>query len=189
MRVHADNIYIMGHSREETISRWERVLQALEDNNLKLSHKKTSCFPQRLDLLGWIKEGKFLLSDPDRQNILLSCTKPTTIKELRSFLGSYHTFYKCHKQHNMILSPLTKILSQNLSTNQKIEWTLDLVKAFQTAQAAAKNFDKLYSSTPPVPLTSWPSPQTTLRRAPTCRQASLPPSGPWRRTSGMLWQG
>ena len=148
VRVHADNIYIMGHSREETISRWERVLQALEDNNLKLSPSKTSCFPQRLDLLGWIKEGKFLLPDPHRQNILLSCTKPTTIKELRSFLGSYHTFYKCHKQHNMILSPLTKILSQNPSTNQKIEWTPDLVKAFQSAQAAAKNFDKLYSPSP-----------------------------------------
>ena len=120
VRVHADNIYIMGNTEVETINRWERVLQALEENNLKLSPKKTACFPNKLDLLGWTKEGKFLIPDPHRQNTLLTCGRPDTIKQLRSFLGSYHTFYKCQERHNMLLSPLTKILSQNPTSGQSI---------------------------------------------------------------------
>ena len=148
IRVHADNIYVMGQTQEETIDRWEWVLQAMEENNLKLSPKKTAIFPDKLDLLGWTKEGKFLIPDAHRQNVLLTCSRPTTIKELRSFLGSYHTFYKCQENHNMILSPLTKILSQNPTSNQRIQWTPDLIQAFQRAQAAAKDLDKLYTPRP-----------------------------------------
>ena len=148
VRVHADNIYVMGHTQAEAIDRWERVLKALEDNNLKLSPKKTACFPNKLDLLGWIKEGKFLIPDPHRQNTLLTCTKPENIKQLRSFLGSYHTFYKCQKKHNMLLSPLTKLLSQNPPPSQKIHWTPELDEVFTKAQSAAKSLDKLYTPKP-----------------------------------------
>ena len=108
VKVHADNIYIMGDTYKETVDRWEHALDCLEKNNLKLSPKKTACFPDRLDLLGWIKEGKLLLPDPHRQNILLTAPRPSTVTEMRSFLGTYHTFYKCQPKQNMILSPLTK---------------------------------------------------------------------------------
>ena len=57
IRVHADNIYILGHTYSETVDRWEWALNQLEKNNLKLSPKKTGCFPEKLDLLGWSKEG------------------------------------------------------------------------------------------------------------------------------------
>ena len=148
VRIHADNIYVLGHTESETIDRWERVLTALEANNLKLSPKKTACFPNKLDLLGWSKEGKFLIPDAHRQNILLTCKRPENIQMLRSFLGSFHTFHKCHKKHNMILSPLTKLLSNNPSSGQKIDWTPELIKAFEDAQAAAKDLDKLYTPKP-----------------------------------------
>ena len=148
VRIHADNIYVLGHTQSETIDRWERVLIALEANNLKLSPKKTACFPTKLDLLGWTKQGKFLVPDPHRQNTLLTCEKPENIKMLRSFLGSFHTFHKCHKKHTRLLSPLTKLLSKNPPSGQKIDWTPDLSKAFEDAQAAAKDLDKLYTPKP-----------------------------------------
>ena len=56
VRVHADNIYVFGSTMAETVTRWERVLDSLQANNLKLSPKKTSCFPESLDLLGWSKQ-------------------------------------------------------------------------------------------------------------------------------------
>ena len=60
-RVLADNIYVMGNNYEETVQRWRLVLELISNNNLKLSPKKTACFPTRLDLLGWTKVGKNLL--------------------------------------------------------------------------------------------------------------------------------
>ena len=147
-RVHADNIYVLGHSYSETVDRWEQVLGLLEKNNLKLSPKKTACFPDRLDLLGWIKEGEFLVPDPHRQNTLLTASRPKTIKELRSFLGTYHTFYKCQEKQNTLLAPLTKMVSNNPPSSQKIEWTEELTCSFEKAKAAAKNLDKLYTPKP-----------------------------------------
>ena len=79
VQVHAHNNYVMGHSYAETVDRWQEVLEQLEINNLKLSPKKTACFPDKLDLLGWTKEGKFLIPDPHRQNTLLTTAKPNTI--------------------------------------------------------------------------------------------------------------
>ena len=57
----ADNIYVMGHSFDETVSHWKIVLDLLAKCNIKLSPKKTACFPEKLDLLGWTKEGKYLV--------------------------------------------------------------------------------------------------------------------------------
>ena len=37
VKVHAANIYVLGHTEAETVDRWERVLLALEANNLKIS--------------------------------------------------------------------------------------------------------------------------------------------------------
>ena len=145
VKVQADNIYVLGHTAAEAVDRWERVLTALEENNLKISPKKTACFPASLDLLGWTKVGKFLIPDRHRQNTLLTCEKPITIKELRSFLGTYHTFYKCQKRHNLLLSPLTKILSNNPTSGQKIVWTPEQTKAFHESQKAAAELDKLYT--------------------------------------------
>ena len=148
VKVHADNIYVLGRTYGETVNRWEDVLNALEKNNLKLSPKKTACFPNKLDLLGWTKEGKFLFPDPHRQNTLLTVAKPTNVKEMRSFLGTYHTFYKCQANQNTLLAPLTKVISNNPPQGQKIRWTPELEEAFKKAQEAASKLDKLYVPKP-----------------------------------------
>ena len=148
VKVHADNIYVMGHTYKETVARWEKVLDCLGNNNLKLSPKKTACFPDKLDLLGWTKEGKFLIPDPHRQNTLITAPKPTNIREMRSFLGTYHTFYKSQPKQNMLLAPLTKSIANNPPPGQKIAWTPDLIQAFQRAQEEANKIDKLYVPKP-----------------------------------------
>ena len=69
-------------------------MEAMQKNNIKLSAKKTSCFPANLDLLGWTKRGKFLIPDPHRQNCVSLAPLPNTAKQLRSFIGSFRTFQK-----------------------------------------------------------------------------------------------
>ena len=85
-RVLADNIYVMGNNYEETVQRWRLVLELISNNNLKLSPKKTACFPDKLDLLGWSKEGKLLVPDPHRQNVISSSPLP------------YRTFFRFKKE-------------------------------------------------------------------------------------------
>ena len=146
-RIHADNIYVMAHTMEQAVENWKQVLDLLLKNNLKLSPKKTSCFPAKLDLLGWTKEGKFLVPDVHRQNCLEKAERPSTVKELRSFLGSYRTFYRCKDGIAFILGNLEKITSDKASA-AKIEWTPSLTKEFNAARDEIKILDTIYLPKP-----------------------------------------
>ena len=54
-RVQADNVWVYGHTIEETVEGWRKTLEVLDRNNIKLGAHKTQCFPEVLDLLGWKK--------------------------------------------------------------------------------------------------------------------------------------
>ena len=68
---------------EKTVERWQIVLDRMLKNNLKLSPKKTYCFPDRLDLPGWIKEGKYLKPDAHRRSCLEKAPRPNSVKDMR----------------------------------------------------------------------------------------------------------
>ena len=119
------------------------ILEELNKNNIKLSAHKTQCFPQRLDLLGWTKEGELLVPDPHRQNRLLDSKLPTTVKQLRSYLGTYETFYKCKKNIYNILKDLQRFAS-NKTSSEKLEWTPEQKITFEESKQEAKHLDKLY---------------------------------------------
>ena len=105
-KVHVENIYVCAHTQRVCVDRWDKVLQELSKNNIKLSAKKTFVFPEELDLLGWSKKGQFLIPDPHRQNVLATAELPRTVKQLRSYLGTYEMFYKCKENINQILKEL-----------------------------------------------------------------------------------
>ena len=138
-------IYVLGHTVEDTVERWKMVLDAMQKNNLKLSPKKTLCFPKKLDLLGWTKEGKFLVPDQHRQQCLSIAELPNTAKQLRSFIGGYRQFQKRQQNTAFILKDLEEFLSKHkLSSCQRLEWTDHLRKEFQISKDKIKQLDKLY---------------------------------------------
>ena len=146
-RVHADNIYVLGNTMEETISNWQRVLDSMLKNNLKLAPHKTFCFSKSMDLLGWIKSGRKLTPDPHRINTLINASVPKTVKDLRSFLGSYRTFYKCKRNMSSLLTNLEEF-SANKPSSQKLEWTPHLLLDFENAKKEAETMDDLYTPKP-----------------------------------------
>ena len=146
-RLLADNVYVLGHSYKETVARWQIVLQLLASNNLKLSPNKTACFPPRLDLLGWTKEGKMLVPDPHRQNRLAKCPLPNTVEQLRSYLGGYCTFYRCKADMSMILRELELFVASKKSS-EKLEWTKELMEKFEHSKTKIKDLDSIYLPKP-----------------------------------------
>ena len=142
-RVQADNLYVMGHTIQETVNNWMIVLDLLRRNNIKLSPKKTACFPDKLDLLGWTKEGKYLIPDSHRQNVIANAPLPTTVKALRSFLGAYRTFFRCKKQMSGLLKDLEEIQAGKKSSD-KIAWNDQLKKKFELSKQEILKLDNLY---------------------------------------------
>ena len=137
----------MGHNYEETVQRWKLVLELISTNNLKLSPKKTACFPTKLDLLGWTKIGKHLTPDPHRQNRLAKCALPITVEQLRSYLGGYRTFYRCKKEMAAILKELEEFQAGKKSS-EKLTWTDHLKKKFEDSRRAITDLDHLYLPKP-----------------------------------------
>jgi hypothetical protein len=146
-RVLADNLYVLGHSHEETVKRWQLVLQLMLANNLKLSPKKTACFPEKLDLLGWTKQGKYLIPDPHRQSRLAEAERPGTVRQLRSYLGGYRQFYRCKEEMSSILRELEELVASKKSS-EKLTWTEQLMRKFEESKLKIKELDKLYLPRP-----------------------------------------
>ena len=143
----ADNLYVMGHTMEETVKRWQLVLDLLAENNIKLSPKKTACFPDQLDLLGWTKQGKYLVPDSHRQNVIAKAPLPKTIKNLRSFLGAYRTFFRSKTNMSSILRELEELQAGKMSS-EKIVWTKPLEEKFEMSKREILKLDKLYLPKP-----------------------------------------
>ena len=146
--IHADNIYVVGNSMEETIDRWKVVLDKLMENNLKLSSKKTACFPTSLDLLGWSKRGKYLVPDEHRQNCLARADLPKTTHDLRSYIGGYRRFFKAQEGMSQILQELEEMVAKSDTKFQQLEWTQDLKQKFELSKEKIKILDKLYIPQP-----------------------------------------
>ena len=146
-RILADNVYIMGNSYKETVDRWQIVLQLMKANNLKLSAHKTACFPEKLDLLGWTKQGKLLVPDPHRQNRLAVASLPATVEQLRSYLGGYRTYYRCKADMSMILREMEMFVAGKKSS-EKLEWSDKLKEKFEESKKKIKHLDDLYLPSP-----------------------------------------
>ena len=65
------------------------------------------------------------------------------MKELRSFLGSYRTFYRCKKDISFILRNLEQLTS-NKPSSQKLPWTDELIQNFERAKQEIVKLDKIY---------------------------------------------
>ena len=143
----ADNIYVMGHTMEDTVKHWQLVLDLLSSNNIKLSAKKTACFPEKLDLLGWTKVGKHLVPDSHRQNVIANAPLPDSVKDLRSYLGAYRTFFRCKKNMSNILKELEEFQA-NKKSSEKLLWTEDLKQKFVESKKEILQLEKLYLPKP-----------------------------------------
>ena len=136
--VHADNIYVLGKTMEETIDRWKLVLDKFHQNNLKLSPKKTACFPTSLDLLGWSKQGKFLVPDEHRQNNLIKADLPRTAHDLRSYIGGYRRFFKAQEGMSQNLQELEELVANTKTKFEQIKWTEELKAKFELSRERIK---------------------------------------------------
>ena len=129
----ADDLYAGANTTTELNSVWEKVLEALHNNNLRLSPNKTIICPTSTEILGWQWENGTLRATSHRLNTLAVCDPPQTIKNMRSFIGSYKFLSKVIPKHSDFLAPLDKACSKGASSD-KIVWTTELENAFQKAK-------------------------------------------------------
>ena len=129
----ADDLYCGGSTATELLYNWERVLKALQTADLNLSARKTVIAPKSTTILGWVWSDRKLTASPHRIATLSSCSLPTTIKALRSFLGAYKFLARVIPNCSTFLSPLETLVAGKPSQDN-ITWSESTRETFEHAQ-------------------------------------------------------
>ena len=129
--VYLDDILVLGRTFDEHLENLDLVLSALERSGFKLKASKTVVCREKVQFLGHIisQEGM----KPLEKNLegLLNFPVPTTVRQVRQFLGMVN-FYR---RHIPDCSQISKPLSE-LTGRKSLKWTQDCQKAFETLKAA-----------------------------------------------------
>ena len=139
----ADGIYPLGDSEEELLENYEETLKRAEMAGFTFKPNKTIIAPRSTVMFGWkLADGKWTPQDHVISSLSRS-ERPVTIKQMRSFLGSYKQLSACIPQYAVILSPLERIVGAR-SSSERITWTHDLEEAFNKAKEAVKSGEGVY---------------------------------------------
>jgi hypothetical protein len=131
----ADDLYCGGNSPEELIHNWTKVLQALQKCNLKVSPSKTVICPQSTTILGWVWKDGQISASPHKVAVLSTCPPPSTVRDLRAFIGAYKMLARVLPGCAKLISILEDATSGKESRD-KLLWTDSLLSEFKSAQIA-----------------------------------------------------
>ena len=111
-----DDVLIYGRSQEQHDERLLVVLNRLEEAGLTLNRDKCEFSKTEVKFLGHILSQDGIRSDPDKVAAIVNMEGPTTVKELRRFLGMVNQLSKFMPHIAEMTKPLRDLLSK------KNEW-------------------------------------------------------------------
>jgi hypothetical protein len=125
--IYMDDIFIFAPDEETLTKNTKRVLARLQENDLFLKPAKCEFNKTKVEYLGMIIEEGKISMDPGKLKGIRDWPAPTTVKQVRGFLG-FGNFYRRFIWH---FSEVAKPLNDLLKKDKKFEWTDDCQKAFE----------------------------------------------------------
>ncbi|CAF4869974.1 unnamed protein product [Rotaria socialis] len=145
-----DDALVLGSTFEEHYNNLHNVLSCLSQHGLKIKPQKCHLFRTAVKFLGYEVSKNGIM--PDKKNIegITNFPRPTTVKNVRSFLGIVN-FYRLHIPNCSIIQ---KPLSALTGKNKVLVWNDDAEKAFNKLKQLLVSPQLLaypdYSSTEPL---------------------------------------
>lgn len=130
--VFIDDILIYSKTWEEHIQHVAAVFQILREHQFKVKLSKCFFARQELPYLGHIISAKGVATDPKKVIIVQKWPVPSSVKELRSFLGMAGYYRKFVRNFGIISKPLTNLLRKNVP----YVWTSVHDQAFETLKTS-----------------------------------------------------
>ena len=109
---------------EEHVHRLKAVISKLGAAGLKLKPSKCDLFKQQINYLGHVVSKEGVSTDPDKIAAVTEWPQPTTVTEVRSFLGFVSYYRRFIPNFSKVAKPLNQLL-------QNLEGTPSQKKKFQ----------------------------------------------------------
>ena len=143
----ADGLYVVADTLLELHETFIEVLDRARKCGLTFKPKKIVIVPKNTVLFGWRKIDNGWRPLDHAVSPLTRAEEPTTVKQLRSFIGSYKQLTDCIKSYATLLSPLEKTVGGRESA-EKIQWTHELSESFKLAKEALDKLETIHIPKP-----------------------------------------
>nr|XP_045084553.1 uncharacterized mitochondrial protein AtMg00860-like [Aegilops tauschii subsp. strangulata] len=124
--VFIDDILIYSKGEEEHKEHLRAVLQRLRDHRLYAKFSKCEFWLKQVGFLGHVLSAEGIAVDPSEVKDVFDWAAPTTVSEIRSFLGLAGYYRRFIEGFSKIAKPMTELLKKD----KKFEWTEDCEKSF-----------------------------------------------------------
>ena len=133
--VYLDDIIVCGKTFEDMVKNLDEVLDRLQGEGLKLKARKCQLFAKGVDFLGHVISEDGISRDLKKTEFVQNWTDPTTMKEVRSFLGFCSYYHRFIFRFSEIAKPLHKLIQKGV----RFKWTKECQNAFQTLKTKLVN--------------------------------------------------
>lgn len=129
--VFMDDILVYSPSLELHIAHLQQVLQKLLEHKFYLKPSKCSFAQRSLHYLGHIISDAGVATDPSKTEAMIKWPVPSSVTELRGFLGLTGYYHNFVRNYGVIAKPLTSLLKK-----KQFLWDSAADNAFQTLKQA-----------------------------------------------------
>ena len=126
-----DDVLVHSRTFEEHLSHLQSVLHAHLKAGLRIKPSKCDFFSNEVKYLGHLVTADGVKVIPEYINVIQEWPVPTTVSEVRAFMGKAGYYRRFVKKFAEIASPLTDLLKDKRK-GDKVEFTPEAVAAFET---------------------------------------------------------
>lgn len=140
--LYLDDVVVFSTSFHEHLTRLELVLERLQQQGLKLKFSKCHFFQPEVKYLGHVISAAGVATDPEKISVVKEWRTPTTVAQLRSFLGFASYYRRFVEGFAKYAAPLHKLVAKLQPGRKKAQprasgalqshWDWSCEQAFQT---------------------------------------------------------
>ena len=130
--IYMDDLIIYSATFKEHLDMLRKVCLRLRQVNLKLKRKKCHFGKPSVSFLGHVVDATGVSPNPDKLRVVKDFPQPTTVREVRTFLGLTGYYRRFMADYATIACPLTNLTKKNVS----FIWTAACDTAFQMLKTA-----------------------------------------------------
>ena len=153
--LYIDDLIVHGDSIEVFIANLRTTFQRLSEHNIILNPKKCKFGMESTEFVGHVVDAEGRQMSKEKIKKVMDTARPTTVKELRSFLGLANYFRAHVDHHSERARPLLLVLKKACgsdelnskkgnSSRKRIPWSEQAEAAFQDLIKAISECPKLY---------------------------------------------
>ena len=145
--VYLDDLLIYSETLEEHKKHVRLVMEKLRDAGLYLKPSKCQFHTTEVSFLGYVVGPNGVKMDPSKVEAITSWPTPTSVHDIRVFLGLANFYRRFIEKFSKIAAPITYLLKKD----KKFRWTTSAQKAFEELKEAFTSAPILHHFDPSLP--------------------------------------